>query len=79
MLSKLLCIQEAATSWDLRSVLTYPFLVAMLGVGLVIYIVPVIQILRRTGHSAVWCVFAFIPVLNVIALWIFAFKKWPKT
>ena len=70
-------MQEAATSWDIRSLLTYPSLiVSTLGV-LFVFLIPIIKLLRRTGHSALWCLFAFFPGVNLIAFWIFAFKPWP--
>ncbi len=40
-------------------------------------LVPVAKILSRTGHNAGWCVFVFIPLINLILLWVFAFKTWP--
>jgi hypothetical protein len=39
--------------------------------------VPVASILHRAGHSRWWTVIAFIPLLNLIGLWVFAFSRWP--
>ena len=39
--------------------------------------VPFARLLQRTGHSAVWCLLYFVPLVNVFALWIFAFESWP--
>ena len=36
--------------------------------------IPVARILSRTGHNSGWCVFCFFPLVNVILLWVFAFK-----
>jgi hypothetical protein len=45
---------------------------------IVILGVPVANILHRAGRSR-WCtVFAFIPLLNLIGLWVFVFTRWPK-
>ena len=69
-------MQEPATGWDVRSFLpTLPL--AMMGAFLVLVLVPVIHLLRRTGHNPVWCLLAIFPGLNVIAWWYFAFKSWP--
>lgn len=38
---------------------------------------PYVRILRRTGYSAWWVVTMFIPIVNMIMLWVFAFAKWP--
>ena len=39
--------------------------------------VPVMQILKRTGFSRAWVLVIFVPVVNLIFLWIYAFKRWP--
>jgi uncharacterized membrane protein YhaH (DUF805 family) len=39
--------------------------------------VPVSRILRRIGFSGWWAVLAFIPLVNLAALWVFAFARWP--
>lgn len=71
-------MQQEATSWDLRSLFSYPSVtLATLGVFLLLYLIPIIKLLRRTGHSAFWCLLALFPGLNVIAFWVFAFKRWP--
>src|SRR5271167_4261386 len=59
---------QAAGQWDLRSAYSYfPFVVAV--VFLILVLVPVVQLLRRTGHNPVWCILALLPVLNLGALW----------
>jgi hypothetical protein len=69
-------MQEAYT-WDLRSFLTFPFVLMMVGGFLFVLLVPIIKLLRRTGHHAIWCLLSLLPGLNFIAFWIFAFKPWP--
>ncbi|ONN64793.1 hypothetical protein BTM36_22080 [Herbaspirillum sp. VT-16-41] len=39
-------------------------------------LVPFAKILKRTGHSPLWVFLMFVPLLNWVGLWIFAFKKW---
>jgi uncharacterized membrane protein YhaH (DUF805 family) len=40
--------------------------------------IPVVRILRRTGFSG-WLAFvALVPLLNIVALWAFAFSEWPS-
>ncbi len=68
-------VQEAG-QWDLRSLFIYVPLVPLL-VFLFLLLVPAVQLLRRTGHHPVWCILAALPVLNIGALWFFAFKPWP--
>ena len=45
-------------------------------VALVAY--PVGRILNRIGFSPLWAVAMFIPLVNLIALWILAFTEWPR-
>jgi hypothetical protein len=45
-------------------------------IALVIY--PIGRILNRIGLSPLWSILAFIPVLNLLALWIVAFSDWPN-
>jgi hypothetical protein len=69
-----LAVQEAQV--DLRS-LPRHFGLFVLLVFLFLLLVPIVKLLRRTGHHPVWCILALFPVLNLGALWLFAFKPWP--
>ena len=40
--------------------------------------VPVANVLHRAGHSRWWTIVAFVPLLNLICLWVFAFTRWPN-
>ncbi len=40
-------------------------------------IYPYVRILHRTGYSAWWLLTMFVPGVNLIMLWVFAFAKWP--
>jgi hypothetical protein len=67
-----------ATSWGIRSLSSSPLLAAStLIIFLFLLLLPVIKLLRRTGHNPLWCLLAIFPGLNAIAFWIFAFKPWP--
>jgi len=35
------------------------------------------RILNRTGYSRWWLLTIFVPLLNLIMLWVFAFANWP--
>jgi len=43
----------------------------------VIVCVPAGKVLKRTGHSGWWALLLLVPVANLVAYWVFAFKKWP--
>ena len=40
-------------------------------------VIPIQQILHRTGHSRWWTLLLFIPGVNWLAVWILAFVRWP--
>lgn len=42
------------------------------------YLVPVWRIVSKAGYSGAWSLLSFIPLLNVIMLWVFAFSSWPR-
>jgi hypothetical protein len=50
----------------------------MLLLLIVIFGVPIARILHRSGRSRWWTIVAFVPLLNLIGLWVFAFARWPK-
>ena len=45
---------------------------------IILVAVPVANVLHRAGRSRWWTVLAFVPGLNIIGLWVFAFSHWPK-
>ncbi|TAI62533.1 hypothetical protein CWO89_29240 [Bradyrhizobium sp. Leo170] len=42
-----------------------------------IYGVPVSKILARAGRSPWWTIAFMIPLLNLVAIWVFAYSRWP--
>ena len=40
---------------------------------------PVSKILRRMGFSAWWAILAFVPLVNLIGLWVLSSVRWPVT
>lgn len=44
----------------------------------VVIVYPLGRILSRLGYSPFWCIVAFIPVVNLIGLWILALTEWPR-
>ncbi len=40
--------------------------------------IPMARILRRMGYSRAWALLWLIPLVNIVALWILAFSKWPR-
>ena len=47
-----------------------------LTIGVLIY--PLGRILNRIGFSPLWAILAFIPLVNLIALWALALADWPE-
>ncbi len=46
-------------------------------IGVLVFAIPAITILRKTGYSGWWVILSFIPFVNVIMFWVFAFARWP--
>jgi hypothetical protein len=45
-------------------------------VMVVLVLYPVGRILGRVGFSPFWSLLVFVPIVNLIALWVFAFGEW---
>ncbi|SDR27728.1 hypothetical protein [Pseudovibrio sp. Tun.PSC04-5.I4] len=41
------------------------------------FAIPVARILNRLGFSRLWTILAFIPLVNLIFLWVLAYTHWP--
>ncbi|MDC6177084.1 hypothetical protein [Ralstonia solanacearum] len=39
---------------------------------------PIGRILTRIGFSPFWAVLVFVPIFNLIGLWLLAFVAWPS-
>ncbi len=44
----------------------------------VLIIPPYWRLWRRTGHHGAWSLFLLLPVTNIAALYLLAFKRWPR-
>lgn len=55
-----------------------PWNVVMIIIYIALIVVPCAKILGKAGYSGWWSFFALIPLINVIALWVFAFSPWPR-
>lgn len=42
-------------------------------------IVPSWRIARKAGFNGAWCLLLLVPGLNVLAIWAFAFTRWPNS
>ena len=40
--------------------------------------VPIGQLLRRMGFSRWWILLSFVPIINIVGLWIIAYARWSK-
>lgn len=49
----------------------------IVGILIVYFMFACGKILAKTGHSPAWCLLLFVPYVQIIALWAFAYKKWP--
>ena len=49
----------------------------ILAIYLIVTGIPTARILRRTGYSRWWTLLYFIPLVNIVALWVLAYRRWP--
>ncbi len=50
-------------------------------VALVVFAVviwAVVRILHKAGRSGWWVLILFVPLLNLVMIWLFAFTDWPR-
>jgi hypothetical protein len=40
-------------------------------------VVPYWKIWTRTGHSGLWALLMLVPIVNLVSLWVLAYKRWP--
>jgi hypothetical protein len=45
-------------------------------IGLV-FVIPFWQIVKKSGHVGAWALVAFVPLVNLVMLYVFAFSEWP--
>ena len=64
--------QMVPTEWHWVMPIVMPLLFIII-VG-----VPVANILHRAGRSRWWTIIAFVPLLNLIGLWVFGFTRSPR-
>ncbi len=38
----------------------------------------IVRVLRKAGLSGWWTPLAFVPLLNLVMIWVFAFARWPN-
>jgi uncharacterized membrane protein YhaH (DUF805 family) len=44
---------------------------------LILYFLPIVKILQKAGYSGWWCLIVFVPLVNVVMFYVFAFANWP--
>lgn len=56
--------------------LAFVAVICELGLFLLVW-VALVRIIQRTGHSGWWGLTAFIPLVNVLMIWVLALAPWP--
>jgi hypothetical protein len=54
----------------------WPLLIILIYIPVLGY--PVVRILNRVGYSPWWVIIAFVPIVNLIGLWVLSFVHWPR-
>lgn len=50
--------------------------IVIFGYVLVI-VVPCWRIVSKAGYAGAWSLLSLVPLVNIVALWVFAFVRWP--
>jgi uncharacterized membrane protein YhaH (DUF805 family) len=45
---------------------------------LALYFLPIVKILQKAGYSGWWCLIVFVPLVDIVMLYVFAFANWPS-
>jgi hypothetical protein len=72
-------IELAQTTVEIRTESSgvFALLVVLYAAALVVFLIAFAIILRKAGYSPWWVLVAFVPVLNVVMLLVFAMAEWP--
>lgn len=49
----------------------------LLLIYVIVFVIPIWRIVSKAGYAGAWSLLALVPLGNVIALWVFAFVRWP--
>lgn len=49
----------------------------MLFIICLIFLFPLWKVVKRTGRSPWWSLLVFVPLVNIVGLWLLAYSKWP--
>ena len=55
-------------------ILIIAFVVALIAFGIWINV----RILNKAGYSGWWSLILFVPIVNIIMIYVFAFSQWPR-
>lgn len=47
-------------------------------IGIALVVVPAWKIVEKAGYPGPLALLVLVPVVNVVALWLFAFGRWPR-
>ena len=51
--------------------------IGLLAAMIVISVVAIVRIVQRAGYNGWWVLIIVVPIVNMLALWYFAFGPWP--
>jgi hypothetical protein len=53
---------------------THPFFGLIAGI---LAVIPAWKIVSKAGYNGAWSLLIFIPLINIIMMYVFAFSQWP--
>ena len=47
-------------------------------IAAIVFVIPAWKIVEKAGYPGAWALLVLVPLANVVALWVFAFARWPR-
>lgn len=59
---------------------TWHWMVMLIVAGVIacLWVIPTAKILTKAGYSGWWSLLLLVPLINLVACWVFAFSQWPN-
>ncbi len=59
------------------SIWSWLIVVIVVGIFVALPAWMTVRILGKAGRSSLWCLLLFVPLVNIVMVWVFAFARWP--
>jgi energy-coupling factor transporter transmembrane protein EcfT len=46
--------------------------------AVILAIIPAWKVVAKAGYNGAWSLLIFVPLVNIVMMYVFAFSEWPK-